>query len=61
VSKYVKFSAPDRLKIMDLDYVFAANWKHPDNQMRNGGTAVPSVPSLIPPENPASYLLGELM
>ena len=33
VSKYVKFSAPDRLKFMNLDYVFAVDWKHPDDQI----------------------------
>jgi hypothetical protein len=32
-SNYVKFSAPDRLKYMDLEYVFARNWKHPENQI----------------------------
>ena len=44
VSKYVKFSAPDCLKFMDLDYVFAANWKHPDNQIEEWRHSSANVP-----------------
>ncbi len=59
VSKYVKFSAPDRLKFMDLDYVFAANWKHPENQIeewRHSSAKCAEV--LIPQRIPPDYLLG---
>lgn len=59
VSKYVKFSAPDRLSAMDLDYVFAVNWKHPGNQIeewrhRSAKCAEALIPYRIPPD----YLRG---
>ena len=58
VSKYVKFSAPDRLKFMDLDYVFAANWKHPDwiDEWRHSSAKCSE--ALIPKRIPPEYLLG---
>lgn len=59
VSKYVKFSAPDQLKFVDLDYVFAANWKHPDDQIaewRHSSAKCAEV--LIPQRIPPNYLLG---
>ena len=59
VSKYVKFSAPDRLKFMDLDYVFAANWKHPDNQIEEWRhSSAKCAEALIPRRIPPHYLLG---
>jgi hypothetical protein len=58
-SKYVKFSAPEMLKLMNLDYVFARNWKHPDNQIeewRHGSAkcAEALIPHVIPP----TFILG---
>lgn len=32
-SKYVLFMTPDRIKYLNFDYVFARNWKHPDDQI----------------------------
>lgn len=59
VSKYVKFSAPDRLRVMDLDYVFAANWKHPDNQIEEWRhSSAKCAEALIPKKIPPDYLLG---
>ena len=59
VSKYVKFSAPDRLKFMDLDYVFAANWKHPDDQIEEWRhSSAKCAEALIPKRIPPDYLLG---
>ena len=59
VSKYVKFSAPDRLKCMDLDYVFAANWKHPDNQIEEWRhSSAKCAEALIPQRIPPHYLLA---
>ena len=59
VSKYVKFSAPDRLKFMNLDYLFAANWKHPDNQIEEWRhSSAKCAEALIPHRIPADYLLG---
>lgn len=59
VSKYVKFSAPDRLKFMNLDYVFAANWKHPDDQIEEWRhSSAKCAEALIPKKIPPHYLLG---
>lgn len=59
VSKYVKFSAPDRLKFMNLDYVFAANWKHPDDQIEEWRhSSSKCAEALIPKKIPPHYLLG---
>jgi hypothetical protein len=44
---------------MDLDYVFAANWKHPDDQIeewRHSSAKCAEV--LIPQKIPPDYLLG---
>jgi O-acetyl-ADP-ribose deacetylase (regulator of RNase III) len=62
VSKYVKFSTPDRLHMMDLEYVFARNWKHPDNdRSKSGGTVAPNVPeALVPHCIPPRYFFGRL-
>jgi hypothetical protein len=59
VSKYVKFSAPDRLNGMNLDYVFARNWKHPDDQIeewRHSSAKCAEV--LVPHKIPPRYILG---
>jgi len=56
---YVRFSAPDRLRFMSRDYIFARNWKHPDNQIeewRHSSAKCAEV--LIPERIPASFLLG---
>ncbi len=59
VSQYVKFSAPDRLKFMNLDYVFAANWKHPDDQIEEWRhSSAKCAEALIPKKIPPHYLLG---
>jgi hypothetical protein len=60
VSKYVKFSAPDRLKFMNLDYVFAANWKHPGDQIEEWRhSSAKCAEALIPQKILPIYLLGE--
>lgn len=59
VSRYVKFSAPDRLKFMNLDYVFAVNWKHPDDQIEEWRhSSAKCAEALIPKKIPPHYLLG---
>jgi hypothetical protein len=58
-SNYVKFSAPDQLKFIDLDYVFARNWKHPENQIeewRHSSAKCAEV--LIPKRIPPNFVLG---
>lgn len=58
-SKYVRFSSPDRLKFMDLDYVFASNWKHPENQIEEWRhSSAKCAEALIPHRIPPSYLIG---
>lgn len=59
VSKYVKFSALDRLKFMNLDYVFAANWKHPDDQIEEWRhSSAKCAEALIPKKIPPHHILG---
>ena len=58
-SKYVRFSAPDRLKLMNLEYVFARNWKHPDNQIEEWRHAsAKCAEALIPERIPAKFIMG---
>ncbi len=58
-SKYVKFSVPDRLEFMDLDYLFAANWKHPNDQIEEWRhSSAKCAEALIPHRIPSDYLLG---
>lgn len=59
VSQYVKFSAPDRLRLIDLDYIFAANWKHADDQIEERRhSSAKCAEALIPKKIPPHYLLG---
>ncbi len=59
VSKYVRFSAPDRLKYIDLDYVFAPNWKHPDNKIEEyQHSSAKCAEALVPHRIPPDFLLG---
>ncbi len=59
VSQYVKFSPPNQLQLMDLDYVFAPNWKHPDNQIEEWRhSSAKCAEALIPRKIPPNYLLG---
>lgn len=58
-SKYVRFSAPDRLKYMNRDYIFARNWKHPDDQIEEWRhSSAKCAEALIPKSIPPNYLLG---
>lgn len=58
-SKYVLFSAPERLQMMDLNYVFARNWKHPDNQIEEWKhSSAKCAEALIPNFIPPSLILG---
>jgi hypothetical protein len=58
-SNYVRFSTPDRLGFMDLDYVFARSWKHPGDQIeewRHSSAKCAEV--LIPKKIPTDFLMG---
>ncbi len=58
-SKYVFFMAPDRLNLLNLDYIFARNWKHPGEQIeewRHSSAKCAEV--LIPQRVPPKFLLG---
>jgi len=58
-SKYVRFSAPDWLRFLNLDYIFARNWKHPDNQIEEWRhSSAKCAEALIPERIPAKFLLG---
>jgi hypothetical protein len=59
VSKYVRFSTPDIVKYMDLNYVFARNWKHPGERIeewRHSSAKCAEV--LIPQRVPPDFILG---
>jgi hypothetical protein len=58
-SKYVKFSSPDQLKQMNLDYVFARSWKHPGNQIEEWKhSSAKCAEVLIPQKILPEYILG---
>jgi hypothetical protein len=58
-SNYVRFSAADQLKFMNLEYVLARNWKHPDNQIEDWRhSSAKCAEVLIPKRIPADLLLG---
>jgi hypothetical protein len=58
-SNYVRFSPPNQLAHINLDYIFARNWKHPEDQIeewRHSSAKCAEV--LIPEKIPAKFLLG---
>lgn len=58
-SKYVKFSAPNQLQFMNLDYIFAENWKHPDDQIQEWRhSSAKCAEVLIPEKIPPRFILG---
>jgi hypothetical protein len=59
VSKYVKFSAPNCLRLMNLDYVFSRNWKYPADQIEEWRhSSAKCAEALIPHSIPPHFLLG---
>ncbi len=58
-SKYVKFSAPNQLQFMNLEYVFAENWKHPNDQIQEWRhSSAKCAEVLIPEKIPPHFILG---
>lgn len=58
-SNYVKFSAPAQLKLMNLEYVFARNWKHPENQIEEWRhSSAKCAEALIPERILPKFFLG---
>jgi len=54
-SNYVRFHAPDKIGLLNLETIFARNWKHPDNQIEewrhsSAKCAEVLIPKRIPPE-----------
>ncbi|MGA3171277.1 MAG: DUF4433 domain-containing protein [Chthoniobacteraceae bacterium] len=54
-SKYVRFNAPDKLDLLDLEVIFARNWKHPEDKIKewkhsSAKCAEVLIPKRIPPE-----------
>jgi hypothetical protein len=54
-SAYVRFYAPGQIGSLDLDRIFARNWKHPQNQIEewrhsSAKCAEALVPHRVPPE-----------
>lgn len=58
-SKYVRFLSPEWLQVIDLEYIFAENWKHPDNQIEDyKHSSAKCAEALIPHRIPPQYLQG---
>jgi hypothetical protein len=54
-SDYVRFHAPDQIGLLNLDDIFARNWKHPEDQIKewkhsSAKCAEVLIPQMIPPE-----------
>jgi hypothetical protein len=58
-SDYVKFMPPSDLNRLDLEYIFAADWKHPNNQIEEWRHSSAKCAEVLVPERVLpSYLLG---
>lgn len=58
-SDYVKFMPPSDLNRLNLDYIFAADWKHPNNQIEEWRHSSAKCAEVLVPERvPPNYLLG---
>ena len=58
-SKYVRFLAPEALGKLDLDYIYAVNWKHPDDQIEEWRhSSAKCAEALIPGNITPDFLLG---
>lgn len=58
-SRFVKFYHPNKIRHLNLQRIFAPNWKHPENKIeewRHSSAKCAEV--LIPNQLPVSYLMG---
>ena len=58
-SRYVRFWPPSGIEALNLDYIFADNWKHPENEIeewRHSSAKCAEV--LIPDKIAPDYLIG---
>lgn len=61
-SRYVRFYPATSIGVLDLDYIFAPNWKHPDDQIEEWRhSSAKCAEALIPHKIPQNYLLGAYM
>jgi hypothetical protein len=58
-SNYVRFYAPAQIGRLDLDTIFARNWKHPEDQIREWKhSSVKCAEVLIPERIPSEFIKG---
>ena len=58
-SDYVKFMPPSDLSRLNLEYIFAADWKHPNHQVEEWRHSSAKCAEVLVPERvPSGYLLG---
>lgn len=58
-SRYVKFLPPSALWMLDLAYIYAADWKHPDDQIADWKHSSAKCAEVLVPERVSSeYLTG---
>ncbi len=58
-SNYVRFYSPESLGMLDLDYIYADNWKHPDDQIEDWRhSSAKCAEALIPDKISPEFLLG---
>lgn len=58
-SQYVRFSMPSRLGSMNLERIFARDWRHPNDQIEEWRhSSTKCAEALIPDRIPAQFLVG---
>lgn len=58
-SRYVKFLPPSAISMLDLNYIYAADWKHPDDQIADWKHSSAKCAEVLVPERvPVEYLEG---
>lgn len=58
-SKYVRFLAPSQSRLLKFDDIFAMDWRHPDDQIRQWRhAAVKCAEVLVPHRVQPSFLIG---
>ncbi|NBB80284.1 MAG: DUF4433 domain-containing protein [Verrucomicrobia bacterium] len=58
-SRYVKFLPPSALSMLDLNYIYAEDWKHPDDQIADWKHSSAKCAEVLVPERvPFDYIDG---
>jgi len=58
-SNYVRFHAPDKIGLLNLETIFARNWKHPENQIEEWKhSSAKCAEVLVPKRIPLEFVEG---